>query len=77
MDASTLNSRNILAYINDTPAQVACNYQTESKELQIDIKLNAGQNDLNTATIYVLLTKNIKIGDGKLLDSDYLFPVAN
>lgn len=77
MDASTLNSQNIHAYIDNDPTKVNCNYNAESRELQIDIRLDAGQGDLNTATIYVLLTKNIKTADGKSIGDDYVYSVAN
>lgn len=77
MEASTLNTQNILAYIDNDPTEVNCNYKAESRELQVDIKLDAGQGDLNTATIYVLLTKNIKTADGKSIGNDYVYSVAN
>ena len=77
MDTTTLSSQKILAYIDNDPAEVNCNYNAKSGELQIEIKLDAGHGDINTATIYVLLTKNIKTADGKSIGDDYVYAVAN
>lgn len=77
MDASTLNSQNILGFINTNPTEVSCDYNAGLNELQIDIRIDANQGDINTATIYVLLTKNIKTADGKTIGNDYNFAVAN
>lgn len=40
-----------------------------SKELQVDIKLDSSKGDLNTETLYVMLTKNIKTADGNSIGS--------
>lgn len=75
MDASTLNAPNILAFAGKSPIELSCKYNAESRELQIDIKLDNTQIGVtgNTTTVYVLLTKNIKTADGKFIDNDYVY----
>jgi hypothetical protein len=79
MDTSTLNSQNILAFVDKNSTEINCNYNAKSRELQVDIKLDTKQSGVarNTATIYVLLTKNIKKADGKFIDNDYVYSIAN
>lgn len=78
MDASTLNSQNILAFVDKNSTQLNCNYDANSRELQIDIKLDNKKSSGtgNTATIYVLVTKNIKEANGKSIDNDYVSALA-
>lgn len=79
MDASTLNAQNILAYIDENSTESNCTYNAGTKELQIDVKLDTKQVGAlqNTATIQVLLSKNIKTVDGTSIDGDYIYTVAN
>lgn len=77
MDESTLNAQNIQGFIGNDPTEINCVYNAASKELQIDIKLDASRGDLNTVTIHVLLTKNIKTAGGNTIGSDYSLTVAN
>jgi len=77
MDASTLDSQNISGFIDAKPDEVRCTYNAGLNELQIDLKIDASQPDVNTATLYVLLSKNIKTADGKTIGNDYGFTIAN
>jgi hypothetical protein len=77
MDAGTLNSQNILGFIDKDSTEINSSYNAELRELQIDIKLDSGQVAGNTAAIYVLLTKNIKTADDKFIDNDYVYSIAN
>lgn len=77
MDAGTLNPQNISAFIDANPTEVRCTYSAGLKELQIDIKIDGSQADVNAVAIYVLLAKNIKTADGKTIGNDYGLTVAN
>jgi hypothetical protein len=75
MDAGTLNAQNIPAYADNNLIELSCKYNTESRELQIDIKLDYTQIGVTgkTTTVYVLLTKGIKTADGRNIDHDYVY----
>ena len=72
MDASTLNTQNILVFVGKNAAEYSFNYDAESKTLNIEISRNPPINPAENIPGRIIFTSNIKMADGKFIDNNYI-----